>query len=61
MNKLTKRQQEALAQLTQYGSLTVGYQSPAIMRTFEKLVEKGLAYILCEYKGIGKEYAKVKK
>lgn len=56
--KLTPKQQEALAQLTKYGSLTVGYQSPTIMRTFEKLVEKGFAYIVCEYKGIAKEYGK---
>jgi len=56
--KLTPKQQDALNQLTKYGSLTVGYQSPTIMRTFEKLVEKGLVYIVCEYSGIGKEYAK---
>jgi DNA-binding MarR family transcriptional regulator len=57
--KLTPKQNEALAQLTKYGSLTVGYQSPTIMRTFDSLVKKGLVYILSDHKGLYKEYRKI--
>ena len=56
MKKLTKKQQEQLDQLNQYGPLFVGYNSRPMMNIFDKLVEKGYA-VLIETNGYGKRYA----
>lgn len=52
--KLTKVQQVRLDQL-KTGPFYVSYGSPVIMRTFEKLVEKGLAKV-AEVLPTGKKY-----
>ena len=41
--KLTKNQKDALENLKQHGRLFVGFYSPNIMRTFQSLVNKGMA------------------
>ena len=46
--KLTKRQQEELENLKENGTIYVGYNSSDIMRTYNKLVEKGYAKIIGE-------------
>lgn len=43
--KLTKNQNEALENLRENTRLYVGYVTPRIMRTFDKLVEKGFAKV----------------
>ena len=48
MTRLTKNQKEHLQNLKSNGQLFVGYNCPAIMRTFEALVQKDLATIVDE-------------
>lgn len=51
--RLTKVQKE---QLREYGPLFVSYHGSAIMRTFNKLVEKGYAQETDRISGSGKQF-----
>jgi hypothetical protein len=53
--KLTKVQTRELSELRKYGWLFVGYRSPSLVRTFDKLVEKGYAKVV-ETNQYGKRY-----
>jgi hypothetical protein len=57
MNKLTKKQQELYNNLKENGTLYVGYNSPALMNSFNKLVDKGYATVKQETSG--KEYTAI--
>ncbi len=46
MKRLTKIQKEQLTNLQENKRLYVGYNCPSIIRTFNKLVEKGYAKAL---------------
>ena len=58
MTKLTKVQKQQLENLQSNGKLYVGHNSPLIIRTFDKLVEKGLARIV-DTSTYGKHYVAV--
>lgn len=53
--KLTKNQKRAVEEVSHYGTLYCGYNSPSVMRTFEILVKKGIlkVYAIGQY---GKTY-----
>lgn len=55
MTKLTKVQQTNLNELIKNGSLYIGYGCPVLIRTFDKLVEKGLAKVILAT-STGKKY-----
>ncbi len=54
--RLTKAQKYQLEQLREYGPLYVGGHSPAIMRTFECLVNKGYVRVTDRVHSLGKQF-----